>query len=333
MDIEAIFLTSFSIEKKPTDIFNLIERAIVVAKFKYPSQLEKRKDRIIKMMLNPSRFDCDDDEEEEEDEANSLDEEESVGDEDESTTVEEKEKGKQIAAPTNQKPTLKIKLTIKKSVHVAPLEKHNSSNAMEELKESSETDLVEKQLDAEKEGTRQEFHMGSRKKDTTRMATQVAPPRPKLLSDLSFEKQLDGDKKQNHKGFKKMDSLTENKIEEQKVGTSGLGLGKNMPPPLMKMNNVATKRVQVAPNQKQVISDHSAQKRNNCSSITRPIQKETESISYMKKFESSKRKYEERLTEEREAKRRIVMVDFHRMPKPANGHHAPKRRWWERKRS
>ncbi|KAM3323339.1 hypothetical protein P3S67_004490 [Capsicum chacoense] len=323
MDIEAIFLTSFSIEKKPTDIFNLIERAIVVAKFKYSSQLEKRKNRIIKMMLNPSRFDCDDDEEEEEDEANSLDEEESVGDEDESTTVEEKEKGKQIAAPTNQKPTLKIKLTIKKSVHVAPLGKHNSSNAMEELKESSETDLVEKQLDAEKEGTRQ----------LSTKPTQVAPHRVNLLSDHSFENHLDGDKKQSYKGFKKMDSLTENKREEQKMGTSGLGLEKNMPPPLMKMNNAAAKRVQVAPHQKQVISDYSAQKQNNCSSITRPIQKQAESISYMAKFESSKRKYEERLAEEREAKRRIVMVDFNRMPKPANGRRAPRRRWWESKRS
>ncbi|PHT60206.1 hypothetical protein CQW23_02569 [Capsicum baccatum] len=321
MDIEAIFLTSFSIEKKPTDIFKLIEQAIVVAKFKYPSQLEKRKNRIIKMMLNPSRFDCDDDEEEEEDETSSLDEDESTNAE--QKEEQEEEETQQITAPTKQKPTLKFKLTIKRSAHVDPLEKHNNCNAIEELKKRSETDLVEKQLDAEKEGARQ----------LSIKPTQVAPPRVKLLSDLSFEKHLDGDKKQSHTGFKKMDSRAEIKRGEQRVGTSGLGLAKNMPPPLMKMNNVATKRVQVAPHQKQVISDHSAQKRNNCSSITRPIQKETESISYMKKFESSKRKYEERLTEEREAKRRIIMVDFHRMPKPANGHRASKRRWWERKRS
>ncbi|KAM3323361.1 hypothetical protein P3S67_004512 [Capsicum chacoense] len=301
MDIEAIFLTSFSIEKKPTDIFNLIERAVVVAKFKYPSQLEKRKNRIIKMMLNPSRFDCDDDEEEEEeeeDETSSLDEDEITNAE--QKEEQEEEETQQITAPTNQKPSLKIKLTIKRSAHVAPLEKHNNCNAIEELKKRSETDLVEKQLDAEREGTRQ----------LSTKPTQVAPPRLKLLSDLSFENHLDGDKKQSYKGFKKMDSLTENEREEQRVGTSGLGLAKNMSPPLMKMNNVAGKRVQVAPHQKQLISDYSAQKQNNCSSITRPIQKEAESISYMARFESSKRKYKERLAEQREAKRRIVMVDF-----------------------
>ncbi|PHT60203.1 hypothetical protein CQW23_02566 [Capsicum baccatum] len=321
MDIEALFMNSFSIEKKPSDICKLIERAVVVAKLKYPAQLEKCKNRLIKMMLNPSRFDCDDEEEEEEDETSNLDEEESTNAE--QKEEHEEEETQQITAPTNQKPSLKIKLTIKRSAHVDPLEKHNNSNAIEELKKRSETDLVEKQLDAEKEGTRQ----------LSTKPTQVAPPRLKLLSDLSFENHLDGDKKQSYKGFKKMDSLTENEREEQKVGTSGLGLAKNMPPPLMKMNNVAAKRVQVAPHQKQVISDYSAQKQNNCSSITRPIQKEAEGISYMAKFESSKRKYEERLAEEREAKRRIVMVDFNRMPKPANGSRAPRRRWWESKRS
>lgn len=35
------------------------------------------------------------------------------------------------------------------------------------------------------------------------------------------------------------------------------------------------------------------------------------------KFESSKRKFEERVTEQNKAKRRAVMVDFHDMPKPA----------------
>ncbi|PHT94494.1 hypothetical protein T459_02376 [Capsicum annuum] len=69
--------------------------------------------------------------------------------------------------------------------------------------------------------------------------------------------------------------------------------------------NVSTKRVQVAP----------------------PMAKVTESVSDMKKFESRKRKYEERLAVQSEAKRRIVMVDFHRMPKPAKDPRAPKRCW------
>ncbi|KAM3323342.1 hypothetical protein P3S67_004493 [Capsicum chacoense] len=78
MDIEALFMNSFSIEKKPSDICKLIERAVVVAKLKYPAQLEKCKNRLIMMMLNTSRFDCDDEEEEEEDETSNLDEEEST---------------------------------------------------------------------------------------------------------------------------------------------------------------------------------------------------------------------------------------------------------------
>ncbi|PHU30447.1 hypothetical protein BC332_02540 [Capsicum chinense] len=69
--------------------------------------------------------------------------------------------------------------------------------------------------------------------------------------------------------------------------------------------NVFTKRVQIAP----------------------PMAKVTESVSDMKKFESRKRKYEERLAVQSEAKRRIVMVDFHRMPKPAKDPRAPKRCW------
>ncbi|MCD7447458.1 hypothetical protein HAX54_029724 [Datura stramonium] len=123
------------------------------------------------------------------------------------------------------------------------------------------------------------------------------------------------------------------------------GLTKSMSPPLMKMN-VATKRVEVAPppQRKQLLSDFSPQKQSNCSSITRPMQKttqssavarpmqkETQSISHTKKFESSKRKFEERLAEQREAKRRIVMVDFRDMPKPVNDPRAP-RCCWDRRR-
>ncbi|PHU30615.1 hypothetical protein BC332_02708 [Capsicum chinense] len=73
--------------------------------------------------------------------------------------------------------------------------------------------------------------------------------------------------------------------------------------------NVSTKRVQIAP----------------------PVAKETESVSDMKKFKSSKRKYEERLAEKSEAKRRIVLVDFHHMPKPAKDPPVPKR-CWDRRR-
>ncbi|MCD9642253.1 hypothetical protein HAX54_028944, partial [Datura stramonium] len=46
--------------------------------------------------------------------------------------------------------------------------------------------------------------------------------------------------------------------------------------------------------------------------------------SVMKKFESSKRKFE-KVSRQREAKRRTVMVDFHDMSKPSNDPRAPRR--------
>ncbi|KAJ8573654.1 hypothetical protein K7X08_010165 [Anisodus acutangulus] len=116
------------------------------------------------------------------------------------------------------------------------------------------------------------------------------------------------------------------------------GLTKSIPPPLMKMN-VATKLVEVAP------PNHHKQlhKQSNCNAITRPVQKttqssavarpmqkETQNISDMKRFETSKRKFEERFAEQNEAKRRIITVGFHHMPKPANDPRAP-RRCWERR--
>lgn len=74
------------------------------------------------------------------------------------------------------------------------------------------------------------------------------------------------------------------------------------------------------------------QKTSQSSAVARPMQKETQSDSDMKKkFELSKRKFEERLADQREAKRRIVVVDFHQMPKAANDPPAPKR-CWNRKR-
>ncbi|KAK4372389.1 hypothetical protein RND71_007773 [Anisodus tanguticus] len=210
-----------------------------------------------------------------------------------------------------------------------------------------------------------------KKNVSTKRVEVAAPPREKqLVGDCSAQKRIEEAKqttteKQSHKGFKKMETDwvqnkklvvdTEKKIEgaqqnptqrrtDNMMGSAARkeynsGLKKSMPLPLMKMN-VATKRVEVAPpnNHKQL------QKQSNCSAITRPVQKttqssavarpmqkETESISDMKRFESSKRKIEERVAEQREAKRRIIMVDSHHMPKPANDPRAPKR-CWDRRR-
>ncbi|KAG5627433.1 hypothetical protein H5410_012651 [Solanum commersonii] len=90
----------------------------------------------------------------------------------------------------------------------------------------------------------------------------------------------------------------------------------------------------------------SLQKQSNCRAITKPIeriaqsfaiarlvQKETQSIKNIEmKFESIKRKFEERMTEQREVKRGTIMVDFHDMPKYANDSRSLKRHCWDRKR-
>ncbi|PHT59759.1 hypothetical protein CQW23_02122 [Capsicum baccatum] len=251
-----MFLSSLSIEKKPDDIvFNLIEFAIYVGQYKYPVQFEKRKNKIIKMLLYPDKDDFTEDEEEEEDDTSTLDEKEDC------VTLKKKNK------------------SLSRLLCLQSRNRHSSTR-----QQSRNTS------------------MGSRKSNVPTQV--VSPRRVKLLSDFSFEKQLDGDnqlKKQNHKGFKKIDTAPEKKREEQKECTSGLN--KSMLPPLMKMNNEATKK-------------------HNCCSITRPMQrsavarpkqKETENISDMKKFESSKKKFEERFTEQKESKRRIVMVDFQLM--------------------
>ncbi|KAH0782377.1 hypothetical protein KY290_001975 [Solanum tuberosum] len=207
--------------------------------------------------------------------------------------------------------------------------------------ELKKTDLVQ-QLD--KQGTPQSHNsttMSSRKRmNESTKRVQVAPPRVRLLSDLSFEKNLDRDK-QSHKGFKKMESdhHTETKREgAQKTPTQcrrkecTTGSTKSMLPPLMKMN------VQVSPLLHPKQSNCSSrtkpmQKTSQSSAVARPMQKETQSDSDMKKkFESSKRKFEQRLADQREAKRRIVLVDFHQMPKAANDPRAPKR-CWNRKKS
>uniref|UniRef100_A0A3Q7EJ15 Uncharacterized protein n=1 Tax=Solanum lycopersicum TaxID=4081 RepID=A0A3Q7EJ15_SOLLC len=109
------------------------------------------------------------------------------------------------------------------------------------------------------------------------------------------------------------------------------GSTKSMLPPLMKMNV----QVSLPPNPKQSNCSSSTrpmQKTSQSSAVARPIPKETQSDTDMKKkFESNKRKFEQRLADEREAKRRIVLVDFRQMPKAAYDPPAPKR-CWNRKR-
>ncbi|KAH0730916.1 hypothetical protein KY289_002104 [Solanum tuberosum] len=110
----------------------------------------------------------------------------------------------------------------------------------------------------------------------------------------------------------------------------------------MKIKLHINRTVQVVAYQKLFLSDNSPQKQSNCSMINRPMerttqnsivvrpmQKETQNISMEMKFEASKRKYEERLAEQRKAKRKTIMVDFHDMPKPAKDPRAPKRHCWK----
>ncbi|KAG5602522.1 hypothetical protein H5410_033892 [Solanum commersonii] len=55
------------------------------------------------------------------------------------------------------------------------------------------------------------------------------------------------------------------------------------------------------------------------SAIVRSVQKETQSIKNIEmKFESTKRKSEERIAKQRKVKRGTIMVNFHDMPKHAN---------------
>ncbi|KAL3380767.1 hypothetical protein AABB24_001094, partial [Solanum stoloniferum] len=318
MDIERVFMSCYKIEEQPDDIFNLIELALRVGAFKYQPQFEKRKARIIKFLVNPSITSTDDDDDDDEEEEVIED---NVGDQDDVTSVEELEKEEddglgtqQITAESNKPLVTKIRIVIRKSVQVAAAEKQNNCNAITESStELKKTDLVQ-QLD--KQGTPQSHNsttMPSRKRmNESTKRVQVAPPRVRLLSDLSFEKHLDRDK-QSHKGFKKMESdhHTEKKREEGAQKTPTQCRKKECTTGSTKMIE-ATKPVHVM----------------------KSMQKETQSINDMKKkFESSKRKFEERLAEQREAKRRIIMVDSHDMPKLANDDsHAPKRRCWGRKR-
>lgn len=137
-------------------------------------------------------------------------------------------------------------------------------------------------------------------------------------------------------------------LEEEKesgLGTHKISLPTNQKS-TMKIKLPIKRTVQLAPNQNQ-LSDCSPQKTSNCFSITKSMQrttqstavvssimqKETQRIEDMEmKFESSKRKFEERLAEQRKAKRRTVMVDFNDMPKPADDSRAPKKHYWDRKK-
>ncbi|WMV10860.1 hypothetical protein MTR67_004245 [Solanum verrucosum] len=115
--------------------------------------------------------------------------------------------------------------------------------------------------------------------------------------------------------------------------------------PTMKIKLCIKRTVQVAFHQKQLLSDYSPQKQSNCNIINtpierttqnpivvRPMQKETHNIKSMEmKFEASKTKYEKRLAEQRKAKRKTIMVNFHDMPKSAKDPRAPKRHCWNRK--
>jgi len=82
--------------------------------------------------------------------------------------------------------------------------------------------------------------------------------------------------------------------------------------------------------------DADAQSKNSATTLT-TTKHCTEEILMKKKkrsrvdFESSKRKYEDRMAEQNKTKRRTIMVDFHEMPTPAKDPCAPKR-CWERRR-
>ncbi|KAH0730153.1 hypothetical protein KY289_001341 [Solanum tuberosum] len=212
-DIEEVFMKWNYIDKKPYDICHMIEEAILVAGIKYPHQFDKRKNRIIRMISNPSSFDDDDDDDDEDDDTSTLEEDDDtttleeegsvVGDEVTNAEDETRQSQKQITKP------LKIRITCSKIIQVAPLENHNNCNAItQELKKTPETH----DLDGHKEETQRQSHNTTTVGSTKRMSTkhvQVAPPRVKLLSDFSFEKYLDGHKqlkKQSHKGFKKMET-------------------------------------------------------------------------------------------------------------------------------
>ncbi|MCD7447460.1 hypothetical protein HAX54_029726 [Datura stramonium] len=257
---------------------------------------------------------------------------------------------------------MKVRLFIKKTAQVSTYEetqqiamqsKKEQRKASRELKKRSDTDLVQhdKQLDGEKQGTQQSHNttMGSRKRMSLNVSTkrvQVAPPREKqLISDSSFKKQLEGDKqlqKQTHKNFKKR---RPDRVQHQKLGDTEKKREGDQKTPIQSRNGIMIN--DKAMHQwltKSMSPPLKMNKQSNCSSITRPMQKttqssavarpmqkETQSISHTKKFESSKRKFEERLAEQREAKRRIVMVDFRDMPKPVNDPRAP-RCCWDRRR-
>ncbi|KAK4379463.1 hypothetical protein RND71_001325 [Anisodus tanguticus] len=208
MDIETIFMKYFSIEKKPIDIFELIRAAIRVDAFKYPSEFEKHKNKILKMITHPGK--SNDDlvlsDEEEEDDDNSVGDEEEDDEEVFNVEQEESEKEKESAQSKN-KITATTAIKRKEST---------STESVTEMKKRS----VKEQLDGDKEGIRQSHNttavnMGSMSLTKMNVAikrVEVAPPCEKqLYSDCSpqlkklvEEGEQATEEKQNYKRFKKM---------------------------------------------------------------------------------------------------------------------------------
>ena len=193
--------------------------------------------------MNPSMTSTDDDDEGEEEIM-----EDNVGDQDSIEEPEKEEDGElgtqQITAESNKPLARKIRIVIRKSVKVAPAEKHNNGSAITESStELKKTDLVQ-------QWDKPQFHntttMPSRKRmNASTKRVQVVPPHVRLLSDLSFEKHLDRDK-QSHKGFKKMenDHHTEKKRQGGAQKTPSEFRRKECTTGSTK-TNVATKPVQV----------------------------------------------------------------------------------------
>ncbi|WMV10859.1 hypothetical protein MTR67_004244 [Solanum verrucosum] len=221
--------------------------------------------------------------------------EDNVGDQDDVTSVEEPEKEEEDGLGTQQITAESNKPLVTKIRIV--------------IRKSVQVAAAEKQNNC---NAITESSTELKKTDLVQQLDKQGTPQSHNSTTMPSRKRMN-EEKQSHKGFKKMESdhHTEKKREEGAQKTPTQCRKKECTTGSTKMIE-ATKPVHVM----------------------KSMQKETQSINDMKKkFESSKRKFEERLAEQREAKRRIIMVDSHDMPKLANDDsHAPKRRCWGRKR-
>ncbi|OIT27296.1 hypothetical protein A4A49_22057 [Nicotiana attenuata] len=354
MDLEELFLNHFGIERKP-DIFKLIKAAIHVGTWKYPTKFKKHKDEILMMLLNPEKpgisdeIDSASDEEEEEVIDSASDEEEDeetdcVGDvEDEeidsggvefSDDLHQMEKSSSSRFQETDQETCQI-LGREGNYNVSKA-KSNVLKVKLSLKKTRDID-----------DKVQHKHVES---DNKEKKTEVG----KCLSDSTESKNMScvtGSTTKNSPGGLRKTDEDINRLEEkqdcssQKINRRLEGGGQ-----LQKQRNCSAI---TRPNQKTTQSSTVArptQKPAQSSTVSRPMQKPaesstvarplmektTQSINDMKssgmKFESSKRKFEERVAEQKNAKRRIIMVDFHDMPKPAKDPSAPKRCWDKRRR-